>query len=151
MSKTDPKLVPNLIFDAEALEKPLDSLLEHSWRLLEPKKKSLDRSWAVLGRSWSRKHPNIKPGYHRTGSGFSSVRLKICNLSERLHLGINLKLSWEHPGGIDSVQESLQQKTAREHSKPPRAPDALARALRALAGRLELGELLVIVRIPENP
>ena len=37
----------------------------------------------------------------------------------------------------------MQQKTAREHSKPPRAPDALARALRALAGRLELGELFI--------
>ena len=29
-SKTGPKLVPNRIFDAEALEKPLENLLERS-------------------------------------------------------------------------------------------------------------------------
>ena len=47
--KTGPKRVqngvPNLIFDAEALEKPLESLLERSWRLLEPKKDPLNGSW----------------------------------------------------------------------------------------------------------
>ena len=70
-SRTDPKLVPNRIFDAEALEKPLESLLERSWRLLEPKKSSRSRSWAVLGRSWSQKTTQHKPGYHGTGSGRS--------------------------------------------------------------------------------
>ena len=44
--KTGPKLVPNLIFDAEALEKPLESLSVASWTLLE-------RSWSALGRSYS--------------------------------------------------------------------------------------------------
>ena len=33
---------PNRIFDAEALEKPLESLLERSWTILE-------RSWSALG------------------------------------------------------------------------------------------------------
>ena len=44
--KTGPKRVqnwvPNRIFDAEALDKPLESLLERSWTLLE-------RSWTTLG------------------------------------------------------------------------------------------------------
>ena len=37
----NPKLVPNGIFDAEALEKPLESLSERSWALFE-------RSWTAL-------------------------------------------------------------------------------------------------------
>ena len=41
-AKTGPKSVPNRIFDAEALEKPLES----SWTLLE-------RSWSALGRSYN--------------------------------------------------------------------------------------------------
>ena len=40
-SRTDPKLVPNRIFQAEALEKPLESLSERSWALFE-------RSWTAL-------------------------------------------------------------------------------------------------------
>ena len=44
-----PKLDPNRIFDAEALRKPLGGLLERSWRLLEPKKVSLEASWSALG------------------------------------------------------------------------------------------------------
>ena len=43
----DPKLGPNRIFDAEALRKPLGGLLERSWRLLEPKKVSLEPSWRL--------------------------------------------------------------------------------------------------------
>ena len=43
-SKMGPKLDPNRIFDAEALRKPLGGLLERSWRLLEPKKVSLEAS-----------------------------------------------------------------------------------------------------------
>ena len=45
MSKWD----PNRIFDAEALRKPLGSLLERSWRLMEPKKVTLEASWSRLG------------------------------------------------------------------------------------------------------
>ena len=45
----DPKSDPNRIFDAEALRKPLEGLLERSWRLLEPKKVSLEASWSALG------------------------------------------------------------------------------------------------------
>ena len=44
-----PKSDPNRIFDAEALRKPLEGLLERSWRLLEPKKVSLEASWSRLG------------------------------------------------------------------------------------------------------
>ena len=40
---------PNRIFDAEALRKPLGGLLERSWRLLEPKKVTLEASWSRLG------------------------------------------------------------------------------------------------------
>ena len=40
-SRTDPKLAPNRIFQAEALEKPLESLSERSWALFE-------RSWTAL-------------------------------------------------------------------------------------------------------
>ena len=39
-SRTGSKLAPNRIFDAEALKKPLESLLERSWSLLE-------RSWTA--------------------------------------------------------------------------------------------------------
>ena len=42
-----PKWDPNRIFDAEALRKPLGSLLERSWRPLEPKKVSLEASWRL--------------------------------------------------------------------------------------------------------
>ena len=38
MSKTGSKRGPNRIFDAEAFGRPLESLLERSWRLLEQKK-----------------------------------------------------------------------------------------------------------------
>ena len=44
-----PELDPNRIFDAEALKKPLGGLLERSWRLLEPKKVTLEASWSRLG------------------------------------------------------------------------------------------------------
>ena len=47
--QTGPKLVPNRIFDAEALRKPLESLLERSWRPLEPKKKQLGMALGRLG------------------------------------------------------------------------------------------------------
>ena len=47
--QTGPKLVPNRIFDAEALRKPLESLLERSWRPQEPKKRSWERLLAGLG------------------------------------------------------------------------------------------------------
>ena len=43
-----PKWGPNRIFDAEALRKRLGSLLERSWKLLEPKKQSWNRSWPLL-------------------------------------------------------------------------------------------------------
>ena len=43
-----PKSDPNRIFDAEALRKALGGLLERSWRLLEPKKQSWNRSWPLL-------------------------------------------------------------------------------------------------------
>ena len=42
-------LAPNRIFDAEAFRKPLESLLERSWKPLEPKKVSLEASWSRLG------------------------------------------------------------------------------------------------------
>ena len=54
-----PKRGPNRIFDAEALRKPLGALLERSWTLLEPKKLTWNRSWAVLGRSWTPISPYI--------------------------------------------------------------------------------------------
>ena len=38
-----PKWDPNHIFDAEALRKPLGSLLERSWKLLDPKSSTLER------------------------------------------------------------------------------------------------------------
>ena len=44
-----PKSVPNRIFDAEALRKPLGGLLERSWKLLEPKKRSFGSLLAALG------------------------------------------------------------------------------------------------------
>ena len=47
--KMGPEWDPNRIFDAEALRKPLGGLLERSWRLLEPKKVSLEASWSRLG------------------------------------------------------------------------------------------------------
>ena len=46
MPKVNLKWVPNRIFDAEALGKPLGTLLERSWRPLEPKKVSLEASWS---------------------------------------------------------------------------------------------------------
>ena len=39
----NPKLVPNRVFDAEALRKPLENLLERSWRLQGPIKSYLKR------------------------------------------------------------------------------------------------------------
>ena len=54
-----PKRGPNRIFDAEALGKPLGTLLERSWALLERKKVIWNRSWAVLRRPGNRKHRNI--------------------------------------------------------------------------------------------
>ena len=48
MFKTGPKWVPNRIVHAEALRKPLESLLERSWRPREPKK-SWERLLAGLG------------------------------------------------------------------------------------------------------
>ena len=47
--KTGSKLVPNRIFDAEALRTPLESLLERSWKRQEPKKRSWERLWSGLG------------------------------------------------------------------------------------------------------
>ena len=44
-----PKWDPNRIFDAEAFRKPLGGLLERSWKLLEPKKVSVEASWSALG------------------------------------------------------------------------------------------------------
>ena len=58
-SKMDPKSDPNRIFDGEALRKPLGGLLERSWKLLEPKKVSQDRSPEA---SWAPKSP---PGTNR--------------------------------------------------------------------------------------
>jgi len=51
-------LVPDLIFDAEALGKPLESFLERSWRLLEPEK----IVGVALGPSWS----DLRAEKHRT-------------------------------------------------------------------------------------
>ena len=45
MSETGPKLVPSGIFNAEALEKHLESLLEASWSTLGA---LLERSWTLL-------------------------------------------------------------------------------------------------------
>ena len=45
--KMGPKWGPNRIFDAEAVRKPLGGFLERSWRLLEPKKVSLEASWRL--------------------------------------------------------------------------------------------------------
>ena len=39
---------PNRVPDAEALGKPLGTLLERSWTLLEAKKNSGNRSWADM-------------------------------------------------------------------------------------------------------
>ena len=47
--KMGSKRVPNRIFDAEALRKPLRGLLERSWRLPEMKINSLEASWTRLG------------------------------------------------------------------------------------------------------
>ena len=57
---------------------PWERLLERSWTLLEPKKVIWNRSWAVLGRPWSRKTTQHKPGYHRTGSarGLGAYKLE---------------------------------------------------------------------------
>ena len=52
--KVGPKWDPNRIFDADALRKRLGSLLERSWRLLEPKKQSWNRSWPLLEASQDR-------------------------------------------------------------------------------------------------
>ena len=64
-SKVGPKWDPNRIFDAEALRKPLEGLLERSWRPLEPKKVSLEASWRLsagdlgdVGASWPKKCRN---------------------------------------------------------------------------------------------
>ena len=43
-----PKWGPNRIVDAEALRKPLGSLLKRSWNLLEPKKVILESLLAAL-------------------------------------------------------------------------------------------------------
>ena len=45
--KIGPKWNPNRIFDAEPLRNPLGSLLERSWMLLEPKKRSSDQLLAA--------------------------------------------------------------------------------------------------------
>ena len=46
--KVGPKRDPNRIFDAEALGKALEGLLERSWRLLEPKKKKFEPPLGAL-------------------------------------------------------------------------------------------------------
>ena len=59
--KVGPKRGPNRILDADAFGRPLESLLERSWRLLEPKKVV----GVALGPSWSdltaEKHPKKNP------------------------------------------------------------------------------------------
>ena len=44
-----PKRGPNRSIDAEGVRKPLEWLLERSWRLPEPKNISLEASWSRLG------------------------------------------------------------------------------------------------------
>ena len=44
-----PKWDPKRIFDAEGFGKPLGSLLERSWTLLEPKKVNLESLLGALG------------------------------------------------------------------------------------------------------
>ena len=59
-----PKWVPNCIFDAVALRKPLGSLLERSWSLLEQKKNTWNRSWDALGAKksqYSAQRAPVKP------------------------------------------------------------------------------------------
>ena len=47
--KTGLKLVPKRVFDAEAFRKPLESLLERSWRHQEPNSRGWERLLAELG------------------------------------------------------------------------------------------------------
>ena len=47
--RTGPKLVPNRVFDAEALRKPLESFLERSWKPQEPEKNKLGTALGRLG------------------------------------------------------------------------------------------------------
>ena len=47
--KTGTKFIPNRIFVAEAFREPLESLLERSWRLQDPKHRSWERLLAELG------------------------------------------------------------------------------------------------------
>ena len=72
--KMFPKWDPNRIFDAEALRKPLESLLDRSWRLLEPKKRSLGSLLAALGGLLGSYNNLLDPGNspreaNLTGSG----------------------------------------------------------------------------------
>ena len=64
--KMGPKWGPNRIFDAEGLGIALGSLLERSWRLLEPKKQLGSGSWAAKRRIKTRfQHPRgVRPGQH---------------------------------------------------------------------------------------
>ena len=44
-----PKRGPNRSIDAEGVRKPLEWLLERSWRPPEPKRSGLEASWGRLG------------------------------------------------------------------------------------------------------
>ena len=64
--KVGPKWGPNRIFDAEGLGIALGSLLERSWRLLEPKKVIGDRLLGGQERIKTRFQPTrgVRPGQH---------------------------------------------------------------------------------------
>ena len=70
--KVGPKWDPNRIFDAEALGKRLEGLLERSWRLLEPKKQSWNRSWPLLEASQDRFHQKMSLKWNPANVGAPS-------------------------------------------------------------------------------
>ena len=98
-----PKWVPNRIFDAEALRKPLGALLERSWTLLEPKKTNLEPLLGRLGAPLDA----YKPLYHepvlardRKARSWKSLS-HACLMTSQLAPKMILEVSWGPPGLLD--------------------------------------------------
>ena len=91
--KTDPKLVPNRIFVAEAFREPLESLLERSWRPQDLKYRSWEGLLAELG---PKREPKREPKWHpkTVRHAFGSPRGS--KSSPGTHLGSILEPYWTH-------------------------------------------------------
>ena len=81
----------------------------------------------------------IKPGYHGTGSAFNARAASIAIDGRRQDRSENGKKN-ESKGPRGEAKQAWRTQREQQDCKQGGSREALARALRALAGRLELGE-----------